>query len=209
MKHMKITGPAVVAAAVALTVIGSFAVHAHRQSGPFAGSEVVTASDHGGAAKTDGAAASAESVEIAALPGDVVRGLASQAVEVKSVATTATGVAEAKPSVDLSRAVQVGAAESGLAGSAVPSSAMLGRVTLTQYGQELQPDPSKPSVIDPIIEDRLAWVITYDSVPIRLYSPYGWKGPDHVDQPLVTFVDPTTGEFLAAISYEGTAGKTA
>lgn len=92
-------------------------------------------------------------------------------------------------------------AESGIGTGGTPRTASLARVTLGQYGEQLEPDPSKPSRIKPNIEDRLAWVITFADAPIPVFGPPGGDASDVVRQPLVAFVDPATGELLASMSY--------
>lgn len=76
--------------------------------------------------------------------------------------------------------------------------AQLFRVTVTDYGK---PDPSQPYGYDLIIEDRLAWVITFPKQ--RIYGSHtAWsdKASTGIAQ-TVTFIDATTGEFLMAESF--------
>lgn len=135
------------------------------------------------------------------LPSKVASGLASQHVVVTPPGRAESALRAAQPSIDPSDAADIASKETGIASGVTPSSAMLANVTFEDYGPQLQPDPSKPSHVDPIINNHRAWVIVYDSAQVPVYGKHGEDSPHYVTQPLVTFVDPDTGEFLAAISY--------
>jgi len=72
-------------------------------------------------------------------------------------------------------------------------------VTTENFGEELHPDPAKPSKIRPSFDHDLAWVIRYHHVRQVLFGP-----PDADDEPefytdSVTFVKPTGFAYSATI----------
>lgn len=132
-----------------------------------------------------------------AVPADVLRGVRPDDIEITEVSR-----ADRDGSViSLERAADVARGGMGLGGDGEARTATLAKVTLGQYGRELEPDPTKPSRIDPIIEDQLAWVVTFDDAPIPVLGPIGAELPAYTRQPLVVFIDAATGEFLAGLAY--------
>lgn len=78
----------------------------------------------------------------------------------------------------------------------------LSTVTNTQYGKELEKNLEKPSQVDPIIEDRLAWVVEFEGFRPFISGPLGAKHDSAEDAKIVAHligvVDPATGDVLFA-----------
>lgn len=138
---------------------------------------------------------------VASIPRATLKGLAAHEVALDPVAETAREVEEVAPQAGAAQAAGISRASFGLESQVKAATATLAKVTLGQYGPELQPDLNKPSRVDPLISDRLAWVVTFEDVPVRAHGPPGYTGPRLVHQTVVAFVDPATGEFLAALSF--------
>lgn len=99
---------------------------------------------------------------------------------------------------DISAQEAIRAASDGLISTPMPV-AELYAVTVDGLGR---PDPSDPSHIENLIQDRLAWVVTF---PPKQVSHGGdmFSGPTGGLSQSVVLVDAKTGEFLFADSYPG------
>lgn len=84
-----------------------------------------------------------------------------------------------------------------------PSEMSLARVTVSQSGTELQPDPTKPSRLKLDIDDRLCWLIVFDDAEVPILGPDPGAGvepgsPGTYKATMFVLVDAVTGEFLRA-----------
>ena len=82
--------------------------------------------------------------------------------------------------------------------------AELYRVTNLHMGRQLEPDPAKPSRIEPEFKNRLTWIVTFPprrGVGIGPYSPDGPREPLYTTSTLVTFIDANTGTWMFAASF--------
>jgi len=139
---------------------------------------------------------------LSAVPGDVLRDVAGFDIQIDPIATsTAQLDAAGGSAVTPNKATDVVRARLGLGEEAQADSITLATVTTGQYGKELEPDPTKPSRIDPAIKGREAWVVTFSSATMPLLGKQGYKRPTTATGPLLALVDHKTGEFLYAIAY--------
>jgi hypothetical protein len=141
--------------------------------------------------------------EYGPIPDQVLQGLVRQQVE---VADNTARTANAAAAVSLEDGVDVARAELDLGD--VPTdltTATLATVTTHDYGVELEPDPTKPSRIDPTIEDQLVWVITFSDVSERPISGAPVSPiTDAEEDTIVTWVvlvDSDDPEFLLGLAF--------
>ncbi|RNL81248.1 hypothetical protein [Nocardioides marmorisolisilvae] len=112
----------------------------------------------------------------------------------------------ATPTVDLTGAESASSrAFAHLLGSKAASGANLARVSEPEYGRQAEADPAKPSRIEPVIQDRLAWVLVFDDVQVPVLGPLTptqgqASKPDYYTAQFVVIVDALTGEVLTAES---------
>lgn len=140
---------------------------------------------------------------LGAVPADTMKGLQGLYVDVTGAATSAAAPNTAVP---LSTAVDLARAAAGRQDTPVSQiTASLATVTTEQFGVELQPDPSKPSSIQPAIDHALTWVITFQQVPEHDIS--GRRGATPAFDPnahlgtVVVFLSPVTGQVLYGLSF--------
>ncbi len=121
------------------------------------------------------------------------------------VATTDEQVAELKVAISAKAADEVARSNLGFPADLVADTATLATVTTANYGTELEADPTKPSRIDPAIDKRLTWVLTYASAPMPLLGKAALErtddGPSTIDSQVLVLVDPSSGDFLYSIGY--------
>lgn len=83
--------------------------------------------------------------------------------------------------------------------------ATLATVTTYDYGKELEPDPTKPSRIDPAIDHQLVWVITLSDIPEFFVSgsirDTATTVPEEHLVTSVTLVSSVKPEFLYGLSF--------
>lgn len=105
------------------------------------------------------------------------------------------------PAVSLEKATDAVRADLGFVNDGVPVSATLALVTTGQYGEELEPDPTKPSRIRPALDRRPVWVLTFKDVPVPVIRKYAEGESTTASSDFVAFVDVTTGAVSYALGF--------
>jgi len=212
MKYVKFAAGGVTALALVGVVGGSLIGHtadrqASRESRSVATSGRATALDVGEVLVTPNAETlpPLTQKDVAELDdaGLVVRSVADASGAPVAVQARADAV-QAEPVVSVGSAVaEAGRQFSKLLVGQKPTEASLVELTTPQLGKETESDPGKPSKITPEFQDRLAWAVYYPNASVPNLAPLNDPTDERsgsFSQPMVVFVDATSGEFLMAES---------
>lgn len=114
--------------------------------------------------------------------------------------------AGASPKVSQDRAIEIAANEFGFINWRKPTEASLGRVTNHVYGKAV-PSASEAPRVEPLISERVAWVLIFDHVMIPTSgAAQGMELPAEPDAEaddgvaFMVLIDATSGEYLRAES---------
>lgn len=144
------------------------------------------------------------------VPAEAEAQLAAVGIDLETPA--ANRAADGKPDVILPaltsrRATDLARVEFALPGDTTPVAVSLTEMTTPGYGRELESDTKKPSRIDPMYVDQLAWAVTFENAPHPERGPLPQAGVERAGADtdtrgtMVVMIDAVSGEFLYAMSY--------
>lgn len=115
------------------------------------------------------------------------------------------GMAKSRPgTVSFAEASDRARDQLGLADSVNADRAMEALITTRTYGKQLAAD-NEPSRVDPALNRRPVWLITFENAPIPVFGPLTEEHrQDTVPGEYVAAMDIDTGRFLYAVSYSST-----
>lgn len=169
-----------------------------------------TVSAAAGSAAPNVSTASPRVPRIATMPvvGDTLSANAWAAIKRRAGSfTPVTSLANAK--ISKSDALKRAGVEFGFLNDAEGVSAQLGMFTDGKYGRQLESDPAKPSRIDPLIKDRLVWLVEVKGFTMPVMGPLPRPGSTVKANDLTVtggadglfVIDASSGKFLSGDQY--------
>lgn len=128
-----------------------------------------------------------------------------EAMQAQGTSVTLLDPVIARPAISGSQATEIAAGSFFFTADKVPLATFLAKITIADYGTELETDPTKPSRIDPSVRDRTAWIVVYDKVQLPVFGPFHPEQPqssrpDYYTATFFVAVDASSGGFLSAES---------